>query len=783
MSEGSTRRQALDIWRIAYLIILVLAVVSRTYMLGARAMSHDETTHAKFSWNLYVGRGFRHDPMMHGPLLFEATAFLYALFGVSDFTARLYCALVGVGLVMAPWLLRRWLGRHGALVASVMLLISPAVSYYSRYTRHDVPMALTALLLLWAVLRYVERRESRWLYGMAVVFPLMYASKENAYIYTAIFLGLWAVPFLIHLGFQAEWLRPQGRWMLLGLVVMVGMLGGLFVLAAHGAPVRELPVEGSTATVTERVLPWWGRMAAAGAFLLVLAAVPLVYYGAGEATLRAHPLFDVLMALGTLTLPLGSAFLIKFAMGVEMTSFYDALMKPDFAALPAVIWVKAAVAVLTTLVAAALLGMWWDGERWPTFAFTHYGIFALLYTTFFTWGWGLVTGLVGGLSYWMAQQGVRRGKQPWYYYPMLGGMYEYLPLLLAAVAGVMAVRHALRWRREGGTEGEALTARYFPLFLLLWSLLSWVAYIYAGEKMPWLFVHIVLPHILLAAWGVGRWLDGLRWRDLRRGGWGVPVALTVGGAGAGLLAYRLATGGAVIAPVVGVLGGVGLAVWAWWRVGWRRGLRLVALTVAAVGAVLTLRAAVMLNYINGETAKEYLVYAHATPDVKVVLARIASLSWRLTGTPDQIKVAYGKDGSWPFYWYMETRYPNSYYYGTSPERERLLACPVVIAGKKQWGVVEPILGDAYVAFDYNYLWWPIEDYKGMTWARLRDALGDAEMRRALWEIWMWRDYRRYARLRDPEEPFTLRTWPHREPFRLYVRRDLASLVWRYGAGE
>ena len=60
--------------KVLYVVVLVLVIASRFYLLGDRAVSHDETTHAKFSWNLYAGRGFQHDPMMHGPLLFEATA-------------------------------------------------------------------------------------------------------------------------------------------------------------------------------------------------------------------------------------------------------------------------------------------------------------------------------------------------------------------------------------------------------------------------------------------------------------------------------------------------------------------------------------------------------------------------------------------------------------------------------------------------------------------------------------------------------------------------------------
>ena len=72
----------------AWAVILVVAIVSRFYELGARGMSHDESLHAVYSLDLYRNGSYQHNPMMHGPFLFHANAFIYFLFGVSDATAR-----------------------------------------------------------------------------------------------------------------------------------------------------------------------------------------------------------------------------------------------------------------------------------------------------------------------------------------------------------------------------------------------------------------------------------------------------------------------------------------------------------------------------------------------------------------------------------------------------------------------------------------------------------------------------------------------------------------------
>ena len=91
-------------WETALVALLLLAaVVTRFYGLGDRVMSHDETTHVVFSWQLYQGDGYLHDPLSHGPLQFHFLALSYFLFGDNDFTARAPQALFGVLTVLFVW--------------------------------------------------------------------------------------------------------------------------------------------------------------------------------------------------------------------------------------------------------------------------------------------------------------------------------------------------------------------------------------------------------------------------------------------------------------------------------------------------------------------------------------------------------------------------------------------------------------------------------------------------------------------------------------------------------
>ncbi len=780
---------------IAWTVILVVALFTRFYILGARVMSHDESLHTKFAWDLYAGRGYQHNPMMHGPLLLHLAALSYFLFGVNDFAARFFPALAGVALVLTPILFRRFMGRKGAVATGLLLLLSPSITYYSRYIRHDVYNMLAAVLLLWAGLAYIEGRDRRYLGTYAAAFAFLFTTKETAYIYLAIFFALAGALYLAQvLRAEGEWASPRLLRGFYAVILLIIVLMMVLVLAQHQAQVQTYNLDAAGNTrAAEAVLPWWGHVATYAMLVAAMGAVALLYLGAGETLLRRFPLFDLLLLGGTFLLPLGSAFFIRMAR-VDMLKLATSLTQGDLKVLLSPDTFVATLIVLLTLLASAAIGLWWDGERWPKLAAIYYTIFTLFYTTFFTNPLGFVSGLVGSLAYWMAQQGVERGGQPLYYYFIVAPLYEYLIIALTVGGGIAAFFHLKRERDEARP-----WKRWLPLFLLGWAVMAWLAYTLAGEKMPWLTVHLALPGAFLGGWWLGSVAERMRMRDRGAAAWlalslplwamgawltltYLPPSLQALRRGAGPTGYTLAELEAFGRALSG-LGILTLFTFVARRSARRLGAdteRLLLGVAVLLLALLTVRTSVMLNYINYDLAKEFLVYAHGAPDAKVALSQIEEVSWRLTGAPHDVAVAYGEDGSWPMSWYIDPHYPNRYYYGTAPDSQQLLNCPVILAGYPQWNVVDAIVGEDYIHFDYTYLWWPIEDYKGLTWARIEVALKNPAMRHALWQIIWWRDYREYAALTGKE--ITLKRWPYRKDFRLYVRRDVAERVWSYHLG-
>src|SRR5438552_10031468 len=78
---------AFDWEKIILVGLLVLALVTRFWDLGARSYNHDESIHTDWAHNLYTGKGYIHDPIYHGPLLYHLTAAAFFLFGDNDVTA------------------------------------------------------------------------------------------------------------------------------------------------------------------------------------------------------------------------------------------------------------------------------------------------------------------------------------------------------------------------------------------------------------------------------------------------------------------------------------------------------------------------------------------------------------------------------------------------------------------------------------------------------------------------------------------------------------------------
>lgn len=355
----------------------------------------------------------------------------------------------------------------------------------------------------------------------------------------------------------------------------------------------------------------------------------------------------------------------------------------------------------------------------------------------------------------------------------------------------------------------------FIPFTIWWFSLSWVLYSVAGEKMPWLSAHFVPPMAILVGWYFNE-----RLTPEKRAAFFTRPALIMTGLFT-LLIVAIATASRFIffaeislgdktaenltqlGRFLGTLLIVGGLVWVINRVRPRVEPTMRPLTwVAAVFVLLslmTVRASYQASYPNADYPNEFLIYAHGAPTTKgALMAKIEELSFRMHGDRGLV-VAYDNDSSWPMTWYLRD-YPNRIYYGDQPGRN-LLDAPVIIVGDNNYDKVQELIGDTltneYEEFHYNFIWWPMEDYRQISWdaifgmanttldfsqpeAPIQRGLTSPAVLRALWDIFFYRDYTQYGEVFGKN--YRLSNWPLRHGLRLYIRNDVKAGLWDFGAG-
>ncbi|MEM7115580.1 MAG: flippase activity-associated protein Agl23 [Chloroflexota bacterium] len=889
-----------------YIAFIILAIITRFWDLGSRVMSHDESLHTQFSFQFYNGDGYSHTPLMHGPFLFHITAVSYWLFGDGDLAARIPVAIFGVLLVAVPYLLRDWIGRVGALFASFILLVSPYVTYYSRYIRHDVYIIIWALIVFISAWYYLHNRQDKYLWWFAAGTALMFTTKEVSFIYVAIFGSFFILRLLGRVSQTDLWQKHRaGLMMPLGLVLLslVLVFGGYLAqrqVSGEGEaaatsetgegfavdPTAENSAEAAAAASSSETFFRWVvvlgiGVLAAGLFLVAVRLRP---------DIDQHPEFDLIVLFTTLILPSVSPFLTQLAgwnpqdytintCMLEGQESMSALQLLFARAGNSICWssllesgsIRSGIFLVITLIVSILVGMWWDRQRWPMAAIIYHGIFLVLFTSVFTNPGGWISGKIGSLGYWLEQQEVQRGSQPWFYYFFVMPFYEFLPvifsttavglwmrqkrigrtlgffllvILLAALgyslaiwqftsldqgvlsepnrfpgyitAAVVLIGGVLVWfavlRKQFAADGSLRdnlrdllkSGELFGLmpFLTWWLLLTWAAYTIAGEKMPWLSIHFVIPMAFMVGWYFNERLTKIEnpFQSLLSRpalsflGITVIFIIAIALAAGPLLLGQIEFGNQELGNLTGIgrfFGSVLLAAGVYYL--WQR-LRanvsteairpLVVLSVFVLLSLLTIRFTYMANFLNADYTTEYMVYAHGAPATKdVVMDQVEALSMRLNGDKG-IRVAFDNDVSWPFTWYLR-EYPNRNYFGENPS-QTLNESPVIIVGRKNWDAVDPYLSKNYEYREYTFLWWPMEEYRNISWNGVfgtqttERGLGNPGVRQALWDIFFYRDYQRYGEIFGGT--YTSSEWPLRHPLRLYIRKDVVGELWDYGVG-
>lgn len=424
-----------------YSLIILIAFIMRIWDLSSRAVHHDESLHSFYSWVLAQGGGYQHNPMLHGPLQFEINALLFTFFDASDFISRIIYVIFGTLLVGLPYFFRFKLGNYGALFTSIILCFSPTMLYFSRFARNDILIAFWSFSIVILVWKYIGEEKNHYLYMISAFLALSFATKENTYIFVVTILG--TLFFMLIPKFKTNIVRNMNLYSL-------------------SPPLA-----------------------------LYKLAIRIYYFLFGKFNLRLPKAqLNLLILIFLLTLPQWSALFAVFQDSILLnwTNLTIAQRSGPSAGIP----IGGGV-VLATLIVASLIitsvyfGYLWNWAVWWKSSLIFYGIWLLAYTKAFTDFSGIGSGIWQSLGYWVVQQGVARGGQPWYYYFFTMSIYEFFII----IGFIFSMIFYLKKKSD------------FTNFLINWSFITLLAYIIASEKMPWLMVHIALPLICITGYVLG----------------------------------------------------------------------------------------------------------------------------------------------------------------------------------------------------------------------------------------------------------------------------------------
>ena len=566
-----------------FLAVVLLGAVLRFWGLGDKPLHHDESLHAYFSLQLlhdmenWIGcfspgaSCYTYNPLLHGPFQFHFIALVYKISqllgapdnGVNTTTVRILAATLGSAIVGLPFFLRDYLGKVGAWLACFLLAVSPSMVYFSRFAREDIYMAFFTMLLVVAAARYIRTRQMRWIVIGAAAFSFSYATKEATFLTIAVFGSF-----------------------------LVGLLAWEFGLK------RQLPAASDAESTAQR--PWYMPRTAAPFTLLAYVLV---------AGIAAKYLFAWMKAL---------SIYITDPRHTAASDLFVQNLKDKTVAIVPWIGILLGIYVLTILWREMKGKLPLQGERRGlaakidprlqrtfdtilTMPWTHWffallaawAIFLVLFTVVFTnIRGGIGDGIWAGLYYWLQQQQVARGGQPWYYYLMLIPLYEQIGVIFGIVGVIRCLTHPTRFR----------------LFLVYWCLGNLFIYSWAAEKMPWLMIHITMPMMLIAAIGLE------------------PIVVTVSNLAKQWFAQNnerrtqmpVESNGAVAPEFmpkprkrVGVLAGSGA---------------ILGLMAAILILLPTLHNMYEVSYVHAaDGPHEMMVYVQTTTDVNIVMAKVDAL--------------------------------------------------------------------------------------------------------------------------------------------------------------
>jgi uncharacterized protein (TIGR03663 family) len=169
---------------VAWLVVIGVVATLRLARLEHLPLTIDESVRALASWQTADGNV---PDNWSGDLTQAVTAYLFSIFGAGDQLARLAPALMGCLTVALCWPLARYASAPGALIAAVLLAMSPLLIHVSRSGLPYSSGAALSMGMVVALFAFLRSRSPVSLFALALAAGLALGSDAIA-VSTAIIL-------------------------------------------------------------------------------------------------------------------------------------------------------------------------------------------------------------------------------------------------------------------------------------------------------------------------------------------------------------------------------------------------------------------------------------------------------------------------------------------------------------------------------------------------------------------------------------------------------------------
>lgn len=159
---------------IGMIMLVAFLLLSRLWDPSIKAVQHDESMFGYYSWIIFEKTekadfnifsveklkgalaAYQYMPIMHGPFLEFVTAGIFYIFGDSDTTMRLGCIFSGLLIFLSLYLLRKDIGEGRALLAIFLIGLCPTLTFVTRYLRPDMYVIFMYIAAIHAGWRYAQ---------------------------------------------------------------------------------------------------------------------------------------------------------------------------------------------------------------------------------------------------------------------------------------------------------------------------------------------------------------------------------------------------------------------------------------------------------------------------------------------------------------------------------------------------------------------------------------------------------------------------------------------------